>query len=79
MMRAFLFTLITSFFLSIPAISTAGDPTVTFSKNDPAMNRAIENAVDTLDLFLKTLDIGNGEIHPNGSLKVSFEVSAPPK
>ncbi len=75
MIRTLLFTFITGMILAFPAIGNAGDPVVKYNRTDPAMKHAIQNALGSLDLFLKAMDTGNGNFHPDSSLKVSFEVN----
>lgn len=73
-MRGLKRLLLVGVLLALPLVSQAGDPVVDFAPDDPAMNTAIHQARDTLDVFwANTLD-EKGKSQANTSLKVAFPV-----
>ena len=62
--------------LSAPLASHAGDPVITFAPDDPAMNTAIEEARDTLNVFLANVLDAKGVSQVDTTLKVAFQVDA---
>lgn len=75
-MNNFIRTIAITVALALPTISVAGDPTVGFEKTDPVMNKAIGNAIGSLDLFLNAVSNTSGHFHADGSLKVAFVVNS---
>jgi uncharacterized protein YegJ (DUF2314 family) len=63
--------------VAVSGPSLAGDPIVWFDLDDVEMNRAMQNATESLPLFFKSLEDENGRFDPDGSVKVSFTVDTP--